>query len=74
MTLTGVVSLLLLILIAGIAFLWFWYERRNLSQYAALRNRAIYICIRCGNVYQASGGKDMATCPSCNYDNLRLRF
>jgi hypothetical protein len=74
MTLTAVVSLLLLILLTGIAALWYWYERRGLSQYEPLRNRAIYICIRCGKVYRGARNKDLVECPDCHYNNLPLHF
>ncbi len=62
--------------LTGLLFtgLWLWYDRRDHARLAALRHRATFHCIRCGNLYAAPRAEEPAPCPKCGHENTRLKF
>ena len=63
--------------LTGLLFtgLWLWYERRDRTRLAALRDRATFHCARCAALYAAPRtDSETAPCPKCGHENARLRF
>jgi ribosomal protein L37AE/L43A len=58
----------------GFAGLWLWYDRRDYRRFERERRRTTFHCIRCDALYSASFGTEVAKCPKCGHDNMRLRF
>lgn len=54
--------------------LWFFYDRRDRSLYDRERDQHAYHCTRCGALYSGHSPDGMATCPQCEFRNVRLRF
>jgi len=53
--------------------LWLYYEgvRRPSDRE---RHRGLFHCVRCGCLYSASPDEGKQKCPSCGFENIRLRF
>jgi hypothetical protein len=63
-------------LITGAVFLglWLWYDRRDHQRFERERRKTTFHCIRCGALYAAPSGQELAPCPRCAHENARLRF
>jgi rubredoxin len=54
--------------------LWFYYDWRDKNIYQEVRSQMIFHCVKCGHIYTASRGKEVATCPQCGFENNKLKF
>jgi len=73
MALSLFLSLLLLLGIGGIFFLWFAYDRRGTREHHR-RYQTVFHCVRCGHLYGSTGRPRQADCPACGLANIPLRF
>jgi ribosomal protein L37AE/L43A len=53
---------------------WLYYDRRDRHHYDWQRQRRVYHCVKCGNLYMQRGHGDLMQCPSCGMQNSSLRF
>ena len=69
----GVVSYCVL---AGLIFLglWLWYDRRDHASFDVECRKTTFHCIRCGHLYAEKQGTELALCPKCAHQNVRLKF
>ena len=61
----------------GLAFilgLWLYYDRRDINFYEAKRTMVVFHCVKCGQLYTALKGNEVAGCPACDFKNSRLKF
>ncbi|MBN1403801.1 MAG: hydrogenase nickel incorporation protein HypA [Opitutales bacterium] len=54
--------------------LWLYYDRRDRILCDRQRFRHAYRCIKCGELYDRRGQREVAPCPKCGFANDRLRF
>ncbi len=52
--------------------LWLYYDRRDHRRFELERRKRAFHCIRCDALYTA--GVEIARCPACNHENVRLKF
>ena len=63
------------VLVAAIFLgLWLWYDRRDHARFELERRKTTFHCIRCNALYTAPSGTELARCPTCGHENVRLRF
>lgn len=63
------------VLIAAVFLgLWFYYDRRDHARFEGERRKTTFHCIRCDQLYTAPGAPELAQCPHCGHENVRLRF
>lgn len=61
------------VLVAAIFLgLWLYYDRRDHRRFELERRKRAFHCIRCDALYSA--GTEVARCPACNHENVRLKF
>lgn len=58
-------------LILGLAI---YYDRLDLQRYAPERNKVVFHCIKCGQIYVGRDQSSECACPECGFDNGRLSF
>ncbi|MSU22451.1 MAG: hydrogenase nickel incorporation protein HypA [Opitutus sp.] len=54
--------------------LWLWYDRREHRRFERERRKTTFHCIRCDALYAAPAATELAKCPKCGHENVRLRF
>lgn len=57
-----------------VACLWFYYDLRDRHRHSAERNKVIFHCIKCSQIYTAPNKSEEAECPKCGFTNGRLKF
>ena len=68
---------ILIYVVGGLAFilvLWLYYDRRDINLYEAKRTTVVFHCVKCGQLYTALKGNEVAGCPACDFKNSRLKF
>jgi hypothetical protein len=58
----------------AVLILWLLYDRRDRARYDLERRKTTFHCIRCGRLFTAPQGTELAKCPKCGHENARLRF
>lgn len=54
--------------------LWYYYDRRDAANFGAERRKITFHCVRCDQLYTQPRGTEMANCPRCGHENVRLKF
>ena len=54
--------------------LWLWYDWRDSKFFQRDRNRFLFYCIKCGELFHGGRDEKECDCPECGHRNLRLRF
>jgi uncharacterized paraquat-inducible protein A len=54
--------------------LWLYYDLRDRNRHSAERDKVIFHCIKCSQIYTAPEKTEEAECPKCGFTNGRLRF
>ncbi|MBI5691541.1 MAG: hydrogenase nickel incorporation protein HypA [Verrucomicrobia bacterium] len=54
--------------------LWIYYDRRDHRRFELERRKSTFHCIRCDHLYGAPGRAELARCPNCGHENVRLKF
>lgn len=58
-------------LIFGLAI---YYDRMDAQRYVEERNKVVYHCIKCGQIYVGAYPSQECDCPECGFTNGRLSF
>jgi len=72
--LTTAAVLYCVLVAAAFLGLWLWYDRRDQRRFESERRKTSFHCIRCDTLYTAPGRAELAKCPKCGHENLRLKF
>lgn len=54
--------------------LWLYYDWRDKHLYERERARVAFHCIKCGQVYSERQRAEVAICPTCGFENQKLKF
>lgn len=63
-----------LLVVGPFAVLWFYCDRRDRNLYDRQRRKITFHCVRCDHLYTQKTGTELADCPKCGHQNVRLRF
>ncbi len=55
-------------------YCWVRLENLDEKKYRKLGATSLFHCVKCGELFQIQGEKESTDCPSCDKNNLRLRF
>jgi len=54
--------------------LWLYYDRCDQRIYETERSQALFHCLKCGRTYSAPRSNQATSCPSCGFENSKLKF
>lgn len=60
--------------VGSIFALWLYYDLRDRRLHVAARRTTVFHCVKCANIYSATGGVSSAQCPRCGFHNSKLKF
>ncbi|MFW5883697.1 MAG: hydrogenase nickel incorporation protein HypA [Verrucomicrobiota bacterium] len=70
----GLASLYVVLGLGLIFVFWMWSDFQDRRRQRERSENTVFHCIHCEHLYLEPRIKEVARCPRCGRDNLRLRF